>query len=338
MTRSRVLQSRDRTFHRRAVTLLEVILALGILVVLSTTTYWFYFASLQSREKELETDRKLQLARTILSRLATEIRQSSYLSKDDRLGVRGEAEEIWLTTVRVPDKGRRAWFSPTDEPPPGQYDVVRVHYKTARHPEITTDEGYEYPVGLARVEVKVPRPLAENDAQPVEEGGDEQAGGETGEEGAEEEESLDPLFASEELFGNEEEETASLGVDVNFDELYSSEIRYLRFCYHDGYQWWDSWNVRGGENPLPQLVMVTIGFDMHAPFGEGFGVTPNEEFCQCLNRDPSDCERLAEDQLSMVVRVPQADPFFRSRVGRETQALTDEMTGGQQEEEEGDTQ
>ena len=141
--------------------------------------------------------------------------------------------------------------------------------------------------------------------------------------------------ADEELFGDESDErSVGLGPDINWEELYAPEIRHLRFCYFDGYTWWNSWEVTG-DNPLPQLVMVVIGFEGHPPFGEEFGETEEEEFCTCLNDNSLECERLAPDQFSTVVRVSQADPFFRSRISRETQAFMEELTGGGDEEDEG---
>ncbi len=104
------------------------------------------------------------------------------------------------------------------------------------------------------------------------------------------------------------------------------KIKYLRFCYFDGSTWWDSWNVEG-ENPLPQMVLVTIGFEGEPPFGEDFGRTENEEFCTCLNEDPVECERLPLDRASRVVRLVQSDPLFRSRITREGQAFVEDMMG-----------
>jgi hypothetical protein len=136
----------------------------------------------------------------------------------------------------------------------------------------------------------------------------------------------------EELFGNKDEGQVDLGPDIQWDELYSPDIRYLRLCYFDGTKWWDAWDVKG-ENQLPQLVMVTIGFEPRSPFGEQLGLEDkvNDEFCQCLNEESIDCVPLAEDQFSTVVRVSQADPLFRSRVSRETQALMEDLAGGSKE-------
>ncbi len=329
---------------RRAVSLLEVLLAMTILVILTSMTYWFYFSSLKSRDKELEEDRKLQLARTVVTRMATEIRQAVIKSGDQSVGIRGDKEQIWITTVRLPDKGRHEWFAPTDGPPPGQYDLVKVDYHIARHPDEQTEDGYDLPLGLARVEIKVPRPssiegVAEEESKDDEGNDNGEASGEEGElpEG---EQFGDALFTEEELLAEEENTgDVDIGPDINWDELYAPEIHYVRFCYYDGYSWWDKWDLNTGDNPLPQMVMVTVGFNNQPPTDEGFGLTDNEEFCECMNRDPIDCKRLPEDQLSTVVRVQLADPFFRSRVGREAQGIAEELNGGQApEEEEGGTQ
>ena len=45
------------------------------------------------------------------------------------------------------------------------------------------------------------------------------------------------------------------------------------------------------------------------------------------------CEPLAPDQLSTVVRLPQSDPLFRSRIARETQSFMEELGEGSDEEE-----
>lgn len=340
--------ARIRSFRRSAVTLLEVMLAMSILVILSSMTYWFYFSSLATRETELEEDRKLQLARVVLTRMANEVRQAVIKAGDQSVGIRGEKERIWITTVRLPDRGRREWFTPTDGPPAAQYDLVKVEYHIARHPDVQHEDGYDLPLGLSRVEIKVPRPSSVelNSTAPKDvsgagaPGGDgrDGAGGENqpGEDGQPPEGVFgEQLLTEDELLAEEDIEGDEFGPDINWDELYAPEIKYVRFCYYDGYSWWDKWDLNSGDNPLPQLVMLTLGFKEQPPTDEGFGQTANEEFCECMNRDPVDCPRLPEDQLSTVVRVQRADPFFRSRVGRETQALAESLTGGQGSQQEG---
>lgn len=336
--------------RRPAVTLLEVVLAMTLLVLLSSMTYWFYGSSLASRNREGEADRRLQLMRTVLNRLTTEIRQASPLVENGRLGIIGEGERIVLTSVRLPSRGRNEWFAPTAMEPLPQFDITEVEYRIARHPEILDDDGYELALGLARLERKLPQACTltssgNRKGTSGRDNGNSNDNGSADGEGAQDAGDLEDLNLTESFFGEgdiTEEDLSKEAVDletkVDFEELYAPEIHYLRLCYFDGYKWWDSWDVRGGDNPLPQLVMVTVGFDSQPPLGEGLGVTANEEFCECMNRDPVDCERLEADRMSAVVRVPQADPFFRSRVGRETQSLIETLNAGTEQEGDGSEQ
>jgi len=304
---------------RRAVTLLEMTLAISLLVMLSSITYVFYSSSISTREQGLQEARKLRLSRMVLDRITDEIRQTATMTQDYGVGIIGDAEGIMLTTRRMPRRElARKEFMTTDELIP-EYDIVQVQYKIARHPDIVSEDGWEQPLGLARVETRIPRP-----EKPLQEG-----------------EELDPLAEQEEmaegqgfseefvedLFETQELESGDAGVgpSINWEELYSQDIHYIRFCYYDGYSWWDQWNVTG-ENPLPQIIQVTIGFNDHPPLGDDLGQDKdNEEYCECLNRDPVDCLPVPSGEYSTLVRVTQADPLFRSRVSREGQALVEEM-------------
>lgn len=334
---------------RRAVTLLEIILALGILCSVTSLTYWFYSSSLETSRTGTVAAQKLRLARVVLDRISTEIRQATAITTDNRVGIRGEAERIWLSSYRVPTRAQSEEREYRVDLPPTEYDLTKVEYKLVRHPEILHEDGYELPLGLARVEHRIPRPDSAEMARRLA-GGEESADtnketdeedpsdGEMPSEGEGEGEELQDGFESDEsladeaLVGDEGEGNVDLGPDIQWDELYSPEIRYLRLCYFDGTKWWDAWDVQG-ENPLPQMVMVTIGFEPRPPFGEDLGLEDkvNDEFCECLNDETIDCVPLAEDQYSTVVRVSQADPLFRSRVSRETQSIIEDLAGGLEE-------
>ncbi len=327
---------------RRGVTLLEITLAMGLLVVLSSMTYWFYGSALRTSERGVGEATSLRLARVVLDRLATEIRQAAVITADDRVGLRGGPEAKWLSSYRVPGRQQSEERRFRKKPPPGEYDLTKVQYRIVRHPEIEHPDGYEFPLGLARIEVLIPRPdlmaleeaLEDEGSRAGKEDDGESVDGSEGDfiEGTSDDEEGLVEGMLEEPFLDEEEERGdiSLGPDINWEELYAPEIRYLRLCYFDGSKWWDSWDLTG-ENPLPQLVLVTIGFEPRPPFGQEFGLEDevNEEFCECLNEEQLDCEPLAPDQFSIVVRVPQADPLFRSRISRETQSLVEQMSGGQ---------
>lgn len=323
------MPTRCTTCRRRGMTLLEVVLAMGLLTVLTSMTYWFYSTVLDTSRGGTEAAQKIRLVRVVMNRIAQEITQASVITADGRVGIRGEAERIWLSTIRVPSRDLTAIRSRREEPEPGEYDLVKTEYKIARHPDILDEEeGYEVPLGLARVEISVPRPDSAQTGEAFE--NEERVVG-----AGKGVEAFAEALLEEELFGDEKgDEDADLGPEIDWEELYAPEIRYLRFCYFDGNTWWDDWDITG-ENPLPQLVMVTIGFEEHAPFGEEFGRSANEEFCECLGEDPVDCEPLPADQYTTVVRVPQADPLFRSRISREAQAAMERLhEGGEEEEEE----
>lgn len=316
--------------RQRGVTLLEILLAMSLLVTLTSMTYWFYSSSMETSQKGTVEADKLRLARVVLDRMATEIRQANSTTAEDNMGIRGEKEAIAISSLRVPTKAQSKIRSSRDEQRPAEFDLVAVQYKIARHPDILHDEGYEMSLGLARVEVLVPRALppgfAQTDetTQPAEGSLDGAAPPEEG-------------FLDELLFGDgTQDEDASLGPDINWEELYAPEIRFLRFCYYDGYKWWDDWQVVG-ENPLPQIVQITIGFNEHPPCGEEFGQDEaNEEFCECMNKDPVDCEPLPKDQFSTMVRVTGADPLFRSRVSRESQSVIEQMATKKSDDEGGE--
>jgi prepilin-type N-terminal cleavage/methylation domain-containing protein len=320
---------------RRGLTLLEVVLAMGLLTMLSSLTYWFYSSTLESRRQGVGEAQRIRLARVVLDRIVREIRQTAMITSDAGASLQGDAEQIRLTTLRTPDRDQVREQLRYKESARVAYDVVKVAYHIVRHPDIKHDDGYELPLGLGRMEARVPRPahLAFGEAF-----ADEQRRPPANEDDASADEEADDVPEDEAenelsdtfldaLFGDDDE---SVGVgaaaEINWEELYSPEVKYLRFCYFDGSKWWDSWHVQG-ESPLPQMVQVTLGFEGQAPFGEEFESEENEEFCTCLNEDPVDCERLGSDQVSRVVRLVQSDPLFRSRITREGQAFMDKMLG-----------
>ncbi|MFQ5590264.1 MAG: type II secretion system protein J [Phycisphaerae bacterium] len=313
------MQPPRTTSRHRAITLLEVVLSMGLLVLLASMTYWFYFSVLEARRGGTDEARRVRLVRVVMDRMAREITQASTIAAEGHVGIRGEPERIWLSTLRVPTSHVLALRSGQLEGTNGEYDVIKTEYKIVRHPEILDEEeGYEIPLGLARVEIDVPRPDSAATGEAFKDELQVVGSGEEADAAAE------ALFEDALLGNSPADNRADLGPDIEWAELYAPDIRYIRFCYFDGSKWWDDWDI-GGTNPLPQLVMVVIGFEGHAPFGEEFGRSANDEFCECLGNDPVDCEPLPGDQYAMVVRVPQADPLFRSRIVREARGVTERM-------------
>lgn len=316
-----------RPYHRCGMTLLEVILAMGILTMLSGMTYWFYASILETRAEGTATTYNLRLSRVVLDRISQEVRQATTISPDQLSALLGDREHIVLSTLRLPSKELSKNHSLREEPPPVEYDLVKVEYSIVRHPDIQHEDGWDRALGLARIERRIPRSIAPIQ---VDEDGQEVAPEDLP---PDEEMSFDEFFLSDET---EDEGSPDLGPDIQWQELYAPEIRYLRFCYYDGHSWWDDWKV-SSDNSLPQMVMITIGFEEHPPIDDSMGLDEiNEEFCECLGKDPVDCLPLQPDQYSTVVRIAQSDPLFRSRVNRETQAILDEINKGDEDENDDD--
>jgi len=108
------------------VTLLEILLAMSLLVTLTSMTYWFYSSSLETSQQGTVQADKLRLARVVLDRITTEIRQASCSTAEDRLGIRGEKESIAISTLRVPTKDLSKKHSSREAPPPAECELVAV--------------------------------------------------------------------------------------------------------------------------------------------------------------------------------------------------------------------
>lgn len=310
-----------------AVTLLEVLLAIGLLTLLSGTTFWFYRNTLESRSEAMDANQKLQVARTLLYQMAEEIRQCSSFTPGYGTGLSGGSDHIAMFTTRLPRRVLSQERTLEDEPVPGEFDLMKVKYYIARHDEIEDEDGYPLALGLVRKETRTLG--AGRNREPGEEGEDgggngnanDNEGDGSGEFGGgfgEEDEGGDPFAdessaIDEDEFLDPEQEDVE-GLTTIKEELYAPEIKYLKFHYFDGSRWWKDWDLQGAST-LPQIVRITVGFTPHPPDDE-----MNEEIDLFLE-DPEAQEPLPADEYTMFVRVLQSDIFYSSRIARTAQDL-----------------
>ena len=279
--------------RRRALTLLEMIISVGLLVVLLSMMFWFYNSALAQRAAGATSSRDIHLARVILEQMAREIRQSVSSMPNYGPGVYGyhsrEAytDIIEINALYIPDKTLTQRRTIRDDQPPGQFNLEQVKYYMAWDDENLDENGDPRPLGLVR---RVTRTYGRQIV----------------------------------LLEGEEDEMVEATEDAQLafkQELYAPEIKYLEFRYFDGANWWREWKL-AQSNSLPQIVRITIGFVPEIPESEEFELI-EEDFL----KDEDELDPLPDDRYTMFVRLAQADVLFRSRISREVSALS-ESEGG----------
>lgn len=278
-----------RNYTHRGLTLLEVVLAIGLLVILLATMFLFHANSLKTAREGATRTRDAQLGRVILQQISDEIRQANGYLTSTGPGIVGRSDKIAVYALVVPDKQLFERRELSDDPIPGQHDVRQVQYSLAWDEENETEDGEPICLGLIRREQRTL-----NQSVMIENEGD-----------------------TEEEAGQEEIEQ-----DVRL-ELYAPEIKYLRFAYLDGTDWVSSWEpgAQAG-NSLPQAIRVTVGYTPVVLEEDAFGLSDEEEELEEDFIPPP-------DSFTMIVRLPMAtEAAFGSRaVGLKT-SLGGALGGG----------
>ncbi len=321
--------------RRRSLSLIEVVLTVGLMVPVMGTMFWFYASTMETRDHNGQMVRETQLARVIVDRIAKELRQSTGFAGGYGPGIFGTRNRISINTVVIPDKAllRKQSLSETDRP--GQFDLRQVDYYVAWD-EINVDEnGDPRALGLVRRERRTFNqltPVDDTGAPPMEDPAslpsglsDQPQNGQSrdgstldplGNDGdADEDAPFDPT-GGDQLGERVDDELNDIELEGSKQELYAPELKFIEFFYHDGNRWWESWEIADG-NSLPQMVMITVGYEPELP--DDMEIQIIEE----MFMSEEDIEPLEEDRYMVIVRIPQADSFFGSRVQREMSSLAD---------------
>lgn len=141
-------------------TLLEVMLAIGLVVSLMGSAIWFVSSLAKSRDRINESTQEIVARRATMRRITKELRCAMNLPKLG-LGVTGGKDYIAFITTSLP--GRSVWVdrSILDQPLPPETDLKLITYRQAVRED---EEGQEYIVGIERTCQKL------LDAPEVEEG------------------------------------------------------------------------------------------------------------------------------------------------------------------------
>lgn len=302
-----------RVVHRqRGVTLLEIVLAMGLMAPVMGTLLWFYSSALDSRDRSATKVREVQLARVITERIRQELWAATGFAGGYGTGIFGDRHSISINTVVIPDKALVERRGLGERQRPGQFDLRQVDYYIAWDELNLDDEGDPRALGLVRRERKTFNQL--QPSQVPAELGDEIEPAEPTEEEAD---IVGPGRSFDEVFDEDfDDELAEEELEGAKRELYAPEIKFIEFFYHDGNRWWETWEISQG-NSLPQMVMITIGYVPELPEDEEI------EIIKDILEDEDDIEPVPEDRFVMIVRIPQSDTFFGSRVQREMSSFAD---------------
>ena len=213
---------------RRALTLLELLLAIGLIAMLSAMMFMFYDSILRTREVGVKNITDLGLARSIAMKIAEEIRAANGFVKGIGPGVSGDDRMITIQTIVLPDKELLLKRSVKDGLPAAQCDIRQVQYYLA----YDEDEQFDYvdgtvaaaPMGLVRREIKT-------------------------------------------LFQQVIRENQTKQVDLDLLSPEMKYVRFRYFDGVDWVDKWDiGTDLEGGlGNSLPQAVEVTVGYKALPP-------------------------------------------------------------------------
>ena len=146
--------------RRAGFTLLEMIMAIGLMTVVLTSVMFFYSNVLQTRKEGEKLAQRTQLERVLLRKMAEEIRQAERINTYERKGAEekglgGRLQGIELVTTVMLDPMQYAEREIRDREVPAAFDQRRVLYYLIRADDLEDEEGRPRVFGLARHEFKL---------------------------------------------------------------------------------------------------------------------------------------------------------------------------------------
>ena len=311
-TATAVVGRRARGRRRAGFTLLEALLAMGLMLALLSSVFAFYMGVLRSREVGNTMARDTMLAHALLQQMANEIRHAADIVPGDGIGFSGTKDRITIVRVGIPERyAFDRYDSIHEQLPPAQLDLRRITYELIRDEELRDEQGNRVIHGLLRSEQKTFNP---NPSLVIQTSGEDDLGEDTG-----------PGTA------------AAIPVER---ELVAPEVKYLLFEYFDGAEWRDRWQTAqeqaaesgeelavstGGDggSALPQAVRITIGRIPVPEDEEEFNITQLREMEERRRED-----RHHPDRYTVVVYLHQADQSMLSSRKYGVKNNPDLQTGG----------
>lgn len=263
--------------RRRAMTLIELLLALGLIVLVMSMMFMFYDSSLRTRAhgSKLISDR--QISRLIARKIADEVRSANGFVPSLGPGISGDHCSITIQTVTLPGKELMLERSIKEDAMAAECDLRHVQYYLA----YDEDETFSYPDGT---EASAPLGLVRREIK-----------------------TLHQVVVME---------NARESVDLDLLSKEMLYVRFRYFDGVDWVDKWDIGHEQEGGlgNSLPQAVEVTVGYGPALPPVEEEDLDFEEDEEDDLT--PSEPEPYSPQTFTVTVQLPQADTFFGSRLMR----------------------
>lgn len=311
---------------RPGMTLVELVLGIGLLIVLLGAIFGFYQRSVDFRERGTNIASRTQLARVVLDQMASEIRRiTPFVPQEFGVGgVEGNLREVTIATLVRPSRAnfKKENYETANLVPDADLEFVRYYIRI--DPDHQDENGNPVVLGLYRASARsrgliYGSPSAAT-SQPAE--------GDLG------------TSASEAVTG------ASDPTAYIEEQVVSEQIQYLRVRYSDGSGWLNEWKtssdpldlikgqmkqLAGGTGSkfdaprLPMALEITIGFipdynlllaDLTTPTT---ATTEQDVTVTATNAPASDASTTAStadetephpDRFTIVVSLPMADKVY----------------------------
>lgn len=140
--------------RRRGITLLEMLLAVGLLLMTIATLFLFYTIALDATGRAGKFTVRTQQARVVLQQLAREIRQAAAGAADKGEALTGKMHSLTLETSGLPDPALMYSYGLDEKPPMPSSDMRKVDYYLAVDPDSPDEAGNPGVLGLVRREQK----------------------------------------------------------------------------------------------------------------------------------------------------------------------------------------
>lgn len=193
---------------RTALSLLEVLVALALIIMLVSSMFTFYWQMAEARQKAAEASSRTQLARVIVDEIAREIRgmvgfdKINFPSAQGEQRIVGTRRSLSFFTTALPGKDQYMFYGPSDNPLPAKHDLRLISYSLWVDPHEKNENGDPIVGGILRSEKKTLNQFVVNEDDPL---------------------------------------------DIRND-LQSPELGYLEFRYFDGVEWDTKWDITDGNS------------------------------------------------------------------------------------------